>query len=72
MGNLLKQIGKHLTTIRITGRITKCKRKDAFYEKLGLFKKKMMQKKKKEAECFFLFFTKGEEMSRVGSRDRHA
>ena len=26
-------------------------------------------KRKKEAECFF--FTKGEEMSRVGSRDRH-
>ena len=50
LGNLLKQIGKHLTTIWITGRITRqitgqitksfslnAKENMHFYEKLGLF-----------------------------------
>ena len=40
--------------------------------KSWVFFKKNDAKEKKEAECFFLFFTKGEEMSMVGSRDRHA
>ena len=38
--------------------------------KVGSFLIENDAKEKKEAECFF-FFTKGEEMSRVGSRDRH-
>ena len=39
--------------------------------KSWVFLKENDAKEKKEAECFFFFFTKGEEMFWVGSRDRH-
>ena len=41
-----------------------------FLRKVRSFLKEKDAKEKKEAECFS-FFTKGEEMSWVGSRDRH-
>ena len=79
-GQIIRRITGRITrwitwriTGRITGRITKCKRKYAFLWKVGPFLKENDAKEKKGGwMLFFLFFTKGEEMSRVGSRDRHS
>ena len=46
-------------------------KKDAFLRKVGSFLKENEAKEKKGGGMLFSFFTKGEEMPRVGSRDRH-
>ena len=71
-GRITGQITRRITgwfTGRITERITKCKRKDAFLWKVGSLLKENDAKEKRRQNAFFM---KVEEMSRVGSRDRHA